>query len=223
MVIEASHDIKTRASRVGQILPLTERDKLRRNRNVAIAEPDKVHAGIVGRTFFRRAGRQPRIGGRAVHPLRSPDFRVRFRADVVKAVDRDIRSDCLDSFVDSLLVLFRAAVLECGVTHVNRISRLIFVRNLESELLPELLSTVLAVAGTVIVSAVVQNKKTGHVAEDAVERETSENFLQDFKHILLLIIAVRADMDVAVIAYNVSVLSAVSPFRMLFIEFRADL
>ena len=120
-------------------------------------------------------------------------------------------------------MLFRAAVLECGVTHVNRISRLIFVRNLETELLPELFLTVLAVAGTVIVSAVVQNKKTGHVAEDAVERETSENFLQDFKHILLLIIAVRADMDVAVIAYNVSVLSAVSPFRMLFIEFIADL
>ena len=120
-------------------------------------------------------------------------------------------------------MLFRAAVLECGVTHVNRISRLIFVRNLESELLPELLLTVLAVAGTVIVSAVVQNKKTGHVAEHAIKRETAKNLLQNFKHILLLIIAVRADMDVAVIAYNVSVLSAVSPFRMLFIEFIADL
>ncbi len=78
-------------------------------------------------------------------------------------------------------------------------------------------------ADPVVVAAVVARLIAAHVEEDAVEIDRVEELFHDQRHIPLLIGAVDADVDIAVVVHDLPGSGSVAPVRMLLVDRTAHL
>ncbi len=77
--------------------------------------------------------------------------------------------------------------------------------------------------GTVEVSAVIHHQEAAHIAEHTVKGMGGQHLFQNLEHDLLLVFAVGADMDIAVVVGALALCRAESPFGMLLVQVIVDL
>ena len=224
VVIQMTHDVDAGGACVGQILPLAQFHQSGRYAGMAVTEAHEVHTGIVCGTLVERTGREAGITGSTVDPFVPVDFRVGFAANVINAVHGNFFADALDQCLHPCLVFCGAAASELHIlADKGGIFDIVGFRHFCTVNFKILLFAAIAVARTVEITTVIHHQEAAHIAEYAVKGMGGQHLFQNLKHDLLLVFAVGADMDIAVVVDDLALCRAVGPFGMLLIQVVMDL